>query len=140
MRRFGLLLVFLYGCGDSAPEVALQANVTVRGLSQTEVVSLEALVLGPRLSDDTILTCISLLDSTVDPRGGSVETLATAVANVSQGQAVTFTIGAVEEGADRLLYIEALGLGQVLVGRGCAQAIAVQGGETTVVNIELSDI
>ncbi|MEO1174072.1 MAG: hypothetical protein AAFX94_18795 [Myxococcota bacterium] len=131
-------LLFLVGCGG-APAVELQANVSVQGLMQSEVSTLDAIVLGPRLNDDTILTCLSLLSGQVNPRGGSVESLASAVTNVTQGQAVELVLGPIEEGEDRLLFIEALGVSQQVVGRGCAQSINIEADATTVVDIVISD-
>lgn len=137
--RLAVLWAVLLGttaCGSEASPLGFGAQVAVSGLTQAEVSSLEGFVFEPRLSNgDTILTCLSLVANDVNPRGSDVVTIASALASVNQNAEVVLEFGAVPEGEDLLVYVEAFDPAATLNGRGCVEGVTVAGGESNRVDL-----
>lgn len=127
----------MFACGEE-PGPIVSMRVSVSGLSSDEVSSLEAFVFAPRLSDDTILTCTGLRADLLDPRGDAVVALATGVANVVPGEASQLRIDGIEEGEDRIVYIESFDANAAQNGRGCVDRVRITGGELTEIEVVVS--
>lgn len=128
----------MLACGQD-PGSVVSMRVSVSGLSSSEVSSLEAFVFAPRLSDDTILTCTGLRADLLDPRGDAVVTLATGVANVVPGEPSQLRIEEIEEGEDRIVYIESFDANAAQNGRGCVDRVRITGGELTEIEVLVSE-
>lgn len=137
----GSLFLSFVACGQDAQVPVMSVNVVAQGLQRSEVANVEGFVLGPRDQQERIVTCLSLGGTRV-AANKRVNVLASDLAPVSQSETapvdlVFLDVGA---GADRLVVVDALGSSDELVGRGCRDAVLVEDGKTTEVDIVLIDL
>ena len=131
VRRLVLgALIGLVACGDE-PRASLDASVRVEGLVAADVSAMTLYVLGPRRRDDIILTCSNLLDAVVRPGDSKVVRLAHRVVDFTDSTQRKFTLGGIEAQDDVIVFVEATGVGNLVVGRGCEDGIKVSSDATT---------
>ena len=133
MRRTLPLLVLLAGCGD-VDVSAMAMEVRVDALLASEIASLSVFALGPRRSDNILLTCSTLMPRAIDPTDSRVDILART--DVVFDATTEVTLEKIEAGTGRIVYVGADDAAGTLIGNGCTENITVESGET--MNVKLT--
>ncbi len=136
MKRLVCLALLSAHCGE--PLAAnLSAVVHIDGLLKDEVAALALYVMGPERDDEVLLTCPTLLRGELTPGDDRVDLLAEARVSFSEPEGRSTVIEHVAAGANRLVYVEALAAGELVLGHGCTEGIEVNEGATTEVTVDV---
>ncbi len=136
MRRLTIALLIAAGCGSDV-ETELAAHVRIDALLADEVASMSVFVLGPRRSDGIFLTCDTLMTRTIRPTDSEVEILARDEIAFSEPEGYSATLGDVEAGDNRIVYIDARDTDGTVIANGCTEFIEVQSGRSVAVDVDV---
>jgi hypothetical protein len=134
MRRALALLLLLAGCGADGASFVV-TDVRIDALLRDDVEALAVFALGPRRSDDILLTCSTLLPRAVEVTDERVDVLARADVVFSDPEGREVTLESVEAGDNRLVYVEADDATGILIANGCTGGVTVESGKTVQVEV-----
>ena len=118
-----LLLLTAAACGGESAAPSIAAAIRMDGLMSDDVQTISVFIFGPKRADGILLVCDSLTTSDatqkIQTSDARLEQLGHASINFTQSGSSQIAVDNVTPGDGLVVYAEARGAGDAMVGSGC---------------------